>query len=535
MRSLVVLFVFLATSAAQSTPAEYVWTKLLPPVFNTTHYHNTCNESDHSYNSDGCENISEFCLDFYSVMLSAMKFACTTDLNSVREISRTSSLYKRRYDQISNKSAVPEVITGLVTMAQLFKIVSLTLNLTQSFNDLGDLSFVALELNNNFRSAFNLKEVLDRYVAIEKEIVEKSSSYIERVNSLSDYVQQYLYDGIFTRKFFQDTLHMHIMPYIKEKNEEKLKDLQEAVPPAKILDAFEKWVYPTMMVILLVFGLTGNGLLAVIFMRHEQMRRPHNVMLINLTAIDLISLVLNLPLVTFAVMHPWRWGVPLCKSFWFFRDLSLFVSIYCLVFLSYQRFQAVSHFAGKRRFTEKQTSIIMTSVLWILGVLHSLPEALFADVNVQLGRCIPSEAEKPYLQDVRLVVICLIPIVVLGFFSIWTSILIRRSVKNYPGETMGHEQRIRDRLVRARVLIGLVVVVTICYSPKHIFEFLNAHTQIFEVESFYDVLTTYIVMTVTHIILFINSAVNPIVIYLLSNNFKKYINAYLRCKFREIK
>jgi hypothetical protein len=98
---------------------------------------------------------------------------------------------------------------------------------------------------------------------------------------------------------------------------------------------------PVIITIVLVVGMTGNGLLLTVFVRHKETRTLPNCMLINLTVVDLLSLVVNVVLDYLRVTTNWQMDALGCRIYFFFSYLLFAVSTYCVAMISVQRFVAV--------------------------------------------------------------------------------------------------------------------------------------------------------------------------------------------------
>jgi hypothetical protein len=70
-----------------------------------------------------------------------------------------------------------------------------------------------------------------------------------------------------------------------------------------------------MMATIFVVGITGNGLRLTIFIRHKETRTFPNSMLMNLTAVDCLTLLMNVLLDYFRLRFARQLRVPICKLF----------------------------------------------------------------------------------------------------------------------------------------------------------------------------------------------------------------------------
>ena len=87
------------------------------------------------------------------------------------------------------------------------------------------------------------------------------------------------------------------------------------------------------LAIFLVVGITGNGLLLIIFVRHKEKRTHANSMLINLTAVDCVQLVINVLLKYLHILAQLKFSFFGCKLFYFFTYLLLAVSTYSVAMI----------------------------------------------------------------------------------------------------------------------------------------------------------------------------------------------------------
>ncbi|KAJ9581637.1 hypothetical protein L9F63_023178, partial [Diploptera punctata] len=132
------------------------------------------------------------------------------------------------------------------------------------------------------------------------------------------------------------------------------------------------------------------------------------------------------------------------------------------------RYSAVSKFRTNR--TTRLNSTLLLAGLWSIVVLYAVPAIIFAKTEQEY--CKYAEDVFLYHASVELAVMCIFPVVLVSVFSTMASIRLKKSAENIPGEKMGQEKRIRDRIITSRVLIGLVVIFVSTYLPKYLFDVL---------------------------------------------------------------
>ena len=76
--------------------------------------------------------------------------------------------------------------------------------------------------------------------------------------------------------------------------------------------------------------------------RNQQMRNTTNVLILNLALADLLFIVLCVPFTaTDYVLNHWPFGLVWCQAVQYLIYVTSYVSIYTLIFMSFDRFLAV--------------------------------------------------------------------------------------------------------------------------------------------------------------------------------------------------
>jgi hypothetical protein len=307
-----------------------------------------------------------------------------------------------------------------------------------------------------------------------------------------------------------------------------------------ILDTYQSWmrevdelkfviykVQPVIITIVLVVGMTGNGLLLTVFVRHKEMRTFPNCMLINLTVVDLVSLVVNVLLDYLRVTTPWKMEALGCQIYFFFSYLLFAVSRYSVAMISVQRFVAVMRPTSIAWYHQsKMFKYVLIATVWCLGFILSVPLAVPANTKNEKCEAISLEYLVP-MYTVALFAFCVVPLLITAVFSGLTAYRMRRSIREFPGEATGQEQLKHSRMVSANLLIGLTVLSFVSYAPFCLFNFL-----IFVVGYSMSFWESLLVNTITYYLRFANCCLNPIVLFVMSKRFRGYIMRY--CGEREV-
>jgi hypothetical protein len=262
--------------------------------------------------------------------------------------------------------------------------------------------------------------------------------------------------------------------------------------------------------VLYTVAIAENGLLIFIFVRHREMRSDRNIIILNLAVADILSVVCNASLQIIFI-----YGGPFEKVKLYYRitDLSLEVStgvcIYSIVVLSVQRYFAVipTYRWKNCQFIRRFNSILFVVVLWTVGCVPQI-------IHITAQMSFQAWAMR------NLILYCVIPIVAIATFYVMTSWRLRQSVRQMPGEALRQETARQARVRSSNVLIALIVVFVISYTPIQLFRF---------IELWYyggGYLFDYVDL-IAYSLLSLNSCFNPIALYVASATFRRYYNRYI--------
>jgi hypothetical protein len=278
---------------------------------------------------------------------------------------------------------------------------------------------------------------------------------------------------------------------------------------------------PVTMAAVLVVGMTGNGVMLTVFVRHKETRTIANCMLINLTVVDLVSLFVNLVLDYLRWITAWQFGWLGCKIFSFFSYLLFAVSTYSVAMISVQRFVAVRqlpslawcHWSNK-------TKYVLIATVWGIGIILNVYHAVIAEIDKTY--CQKSASKDIGLVDtVDLITSCLVPLLITAVFSILTAYRIRQSAREIPGEATGQEQLKHNRMVSSNVLVALTVLFVVSYAPDFLLNYLTFQLKISVTKWTYT-----LVNMITYHLRFLNCCLNPIVLFVMTKRYRGYIKIH---------
>ncbi|XP_014475319.1 PREDICTED: gastrin-releasing peptide receptor-like [Dinoponera quadriceps] len=308
-------------------------------------------------------------------------------------------------------------------------------------------------------------------------------------------------------------------------------------------DRPETYIVPIVLLLIMVIGLTGNGVLALTILRHANMRNVPNTYVLSLALGDLLLIVISVPFTAIVyILDSWPFGLLLCKLGECVKDISIGVSVFTLTALSADRFFAIVdpmrklHVTGSGRRATHFT-VIVAVLIWILAIVCAIP-ASFSYIrvfrvnrNVSFSVCypFPEEFGPNYPKAIlicRFFIYYMIPLGIIAVFYMLMARHLMHSTKNIPGEMQGQVKQVLARKKVAKMVMAFVIIFAICFFPQHVFmlwfyinptaeEDYNAFWHYFRILGF--------------CLAFTNSCINPIALYCVSGTFRKYFDRYLLC------
>ncbi|XP_077276412.1 neuropeptide CCHamide-2 receptor isoform X3 [Temnothorax americanus] len=275
----------------------------------------------------------------------------------------------------------------------------------------------------------------------------------------------------------------------------------------------ETYIVPAIFSLILIVGVTGNGILVLILLCHTSMRNVPNTYVLSLALGDLLVIVTSVPFTSILyTIESWPWGLTICKLSECAKDISIGVSVFTLAALSAERYCAIvnpirRHMAG---LSAKPLTILTASLIWVLAIVLAMPAALFSYVSsIPLSGNHSILICNPFPEE---------------FGMAWHLAL---STKNIPGELPSgnlHVEQIKARRRVGKMVVCFIIVFVICFLPYHIFMlwFHFCPTARDDYDDYW-----HVFRIIGFCLSFSNSCINPIALYLISRTFRRRFNNYL--------
>ena len=334
---------------------------------------------------------------------------------------------------------------------------------------------------------------------------------------------------------------------------------------------------PLTFALIFVIGVTGNVLLILNFARHKNLSTPHNALVVNLAAGDLLMLMIGVPFNSVWYTLPdWPFGDFLCRLSRFAETLATAVTICTLTVLSVERFFIVT---GRRRHQPLHSlPVLVLLFVWLLGLLIAVPDFLSPtlltphNLSSQHQYCVDFNPEwgavYPKVNVMsKFVLLFFLPLLViapcyvgLAFHLLFKMFGARATptsktpltatsqaprddsgdVKEGPTDEAGQNdvggltranpsgqgrmKKARKRRRLAVTVLGLVLCFLLCWLPRYVYllwfyfdpGLFNAFWHVFKMAGFF--------------LMFSNSAVNPFVFYVLDLRFRAFVHAAVLCR-----
>ncbi|XP_027000390.1 P2Y purinoceptor 1 [Tachysurus fulvidraco] len=278
----------------------------------------------------------------------------------------------------------------------------------------------------------------------------------------------------------------------------------------------------TVYIIVFIFGLLGNcfGLKSIV----TNWRKLGNIKIfaLNLCIADILYL-LTLPfLVTYQVKSQlWIFGNHFCKITRFLFNANLYGSIGFLTCISVYRYLGVVHTLKVKGRIKVRHSIGIAALVWFMVLLQCLPDVYFdKTVNLNKTQCFDTTTNtsmESYLKYsiTQTITGFVIPLVLM--VCCYGHMAVILTTRKDIGDTT-------LKLKCLRLVVILAMLFFMCYIPFHIFRNLNLITRISKIK--YNICKTwypsvYIAKQISDGLACLNSALNPLVYFMNSDNLLK--------------
>lgn len=290
-----------------------------------------------------------------------------------------------------------------------------------------------------------------------------------------------------------------------------------------------KAVKLSLYAIIFLISVVGNTLVCVVVARRRRLRTVTNLFVLNLAASDLAITCICIPFDIPVQENNYRWpyGGFACKLIWPLQTAAMFASIFTLTAVSLNRFWAIVYPLRKQMMKNHAVCVIVA--IWVICVILTTPYVFVLRLDkttMECGEHWPGIKYRKVYTASLFVLQYLLPLTVitLAYLKIGLELKQCANVKNALSVNAVLHQAHRNE---ARKVVRMLVVVTllfaICVLPNNVMWLWLDFGNGAEYAKFWDM------VAFTNIVLFANSAANPIAYTICHENFREEFKLYFTC------
>ena len=292
--------------------------------------------------------------------------------------------------------------------------------------------------------------------------------------------------------------------------------------------------------LIFIVSLVANSLIVMIVYKTPNLRKPINFFIANMASSDLLFPIFWMPwdlshLHTNSFPIGGQLGQALCKLVPFFGNVSFVVSIQNLILIAVDRFGAVV-FALRSPLIRSKLCPFFILAAWMVAVAFNSPD-LFTNELVEYleGTWCVVEWKKSFGESSSFAsfmlayYILFVYIPVLLLVILYSIIVIKLKTQAHPGEQSANTQQqwnIKNRNV-LQMSIAIVTVFVLCWLPYSInyliIEYHGTFTHLSCSFRIYHAVTYYLTDAYC--------AINPIICFMFSSNYRQGLKRLIKCSF----
>ena len=309
----------------------------------------------------------------------------------------------------------------------------------------------------------------------------------------------------------------------------------------------ESTVIVIFMVVTFLVALFGNTVVIGVISRVHSLQTATNLLLLNLSAADLVIATLNLPFKTVDkyITRYWPFGNAMCKLTAFSHIMVFFVSIFSLVAVAYERYTTICKPKLLRRFILTGSRVrYVVGVIWLSGILVASPMLKFfqtspwfcPDGNGFCQYCASNGWTMDALKVYSVIIFFLFfvfPLYVMSFAylsigrTVWQSAQTTSAMRHNRDSERATKSRI------TKISLAMILSFVIAWGPglsKRMYDFLSGSATKLGTE------TSRMLYILFHCFQYSNCAINPMLYSFMSDRFRQaFTQIYRRASRGNIK
>lgn len=316
-------------------------------------------------------------------------------------------------------------------------------------------------------------------------------------------------------------------------------------------------VFSVIYGIIFLVAVVGNGFVCIVITRRKDMRTLTNLFLLNMSISDLLSALFTIPSLMSDQISPNEWplGGFMCRAVRVISSISVSVSVYTMMVLAVERYQAiVNPFTVRASRKKVRRTVILMVLTWLVSCAIASPQAFV--VTIQNKRCVEDWTGKGGILGNRIytvvafILLFVLPILVIGssyimiIRTLWqpepslsddatTARSVRglSSTNNQPPYNANRAYAIRRAKKKRKTTYMLLTVIATfltCMLPFHVTILLQVFVELpFQTVGFSVFVNFSLVLALC------SMACNPFIYSFFSDKFRKAFVDVFRCRCEE--
>ena len=292
--------------------------------------------------------------------------------------------------------------------------------------------------------------------------------------------------------------------------------------------------------LIIIVSLVANSLIVIFVCKTPNLKKPINYFIANMAWSDLLYPLSWIPLSlscfhTDSFLIGGQLGQALCKLLPFLGNVSVVVSTQNLILIAVDRFGAVV-FPLRSPLIRSKLCPFFILATWMFAIVFISPDLLaFELVEYPEGASCVRRWKKVFGESLSFASILLahnilftyIPVLLLVI--LYSIIFIKLKTQVHPGEQSTNNQQQRKRRNRnvLQMSIAIVTVFVLCWLPYNtnhlIIEYLDS--------SAHFSCSFQIYFNVTYFLIHAYCAINPIICFMFSSNYRQGVKRLMKCSF----
>lgn len=316
-------------------------------------------------------------------------------------------------------------------------------------------------------------------------------------------------------------------------------------------------VFSVIYGIIFLVAVVGNGFVCIVITRRKDMRTLTNLFLLNMSISDLLSALFTIPSLMSDQISPNEWplGGFMCRAVRVISSISVSVSVYTMMVLAVERYQAiVNPFTVRASRKKVRRTVILMVLTWLVSCAIASPQAFV--VTIQNKRCVEDWTGKGGILGNRIytvvafILLFVLPILVIGssyimiIRTLWQpepslsdDATTARSVRglsssnNQPSYNANRAYAIRRAKKKSKTTYMLLTVIATfltCMLPFQVTILLQAFVELpFQTVGF------SVFVNFSFVLALCSMACNPFIYSFFSDKFRKAFVDVFRCRCEE--